>query len=71
MTAATIAILTLLILLAAFLYSSVGHAGTSGYLAVLALMSVDPEIMKPTVLSLNILVALIGTYKFVRAGYLS
>lgn len=68
--AATIA-LTALILATAMLYSSVGHAGASGYLAAMALFSLPPEIMKPTALALNILVASIATYKFYRAGWFS
>ena len=57
------------ILLVAVLYSSVGHAGASGYLAVMALLSVAPEISKPTALTLNIFVAIIATVQFYRAGY--
>jgi uncharacterized protein len=57
------------ILLVAVLYSSVGHAGASGYLAVLALLSVAPEISRPTALILNIFVATIATVQFYRAGY--
>jgi uncharacterized membrane protein YfcA len=57
------------ILLVAVLYSSVGHAGASGYLAVMALLSVAPEISRPTALTLNIFVAIIATIQFYRAGY--
>lgn len=71
MSATTIAILALLILLAAMLYSSVGHAGASGYLAAMALIGIEPDVMKPTALCLNVLVACIGTYKFSRAGCFS
>jgi uncharacterized membrane protein YfcA len=60
-----------LILAVAFLYSSVGHAGASGYLAVMALFGLAPATMKPTALALNILVAAIGTVKFYKAGYFS
>jgi uncharacterized protein len=66
-----IAILAMLIFAAAVLYSSVGHAGASGYLAAMALFSVAPEVMKPTALILNIAVALITTVRFYRAGYFS
>jgi uncharacterized membrane protein YfcA len=62
-------VLTVLIFLAAVLYSSVGHAGASGYLAAMALMGVHPDIMKPTALCLNIIVATIGTIQFTRAGH--
>ena len=53
----------------ATLYSSVGHAGASGYLAIMALLSFAPESIKPTSLILNIAVALIATVKFIGAGY--
>lgn len=59
------------ILAAAVLYSSVGHAGASGYLAVMALFGVAPAVMRPTALTLNILVATIATVKFYRAGCFS
>lgn len=66
---------TLLIIVAFFavavLYSSVGHGGASGYLAVMALLSVAPEITRPTSLILNLFVASIGTIQFYRAGYFS
>jgi hypothetical protein len=64
-------LLTLLILVAAVLYSSVGHAGASGYLAIAALFSIAPEKMKSTALILNLFVATIGTVRFVRAGCFS
>ena len=57
-----------LIFLAALLYSSVGHAGASGYLAVMALCGMSAAEMKPTALVLNILVATIATARFARAG---
>ena len=65
------ALLTALIFAAAVLYSSVGHAGASGYLAAMALCGVAPEVMKPTALTLNIAVALITTARFYRAGHFS
>lgn len=62
-------LLAALMFVAAILYSSVGHAGASGYLAAMALMNVAPEVMRPTALCLNIIVATIGTIQFARAGY--
>jgi uncharacterized protein len=53
----------------AFLYSSVGHAGASGYIAVMGLASLSPTLIKPTALVLNVLVASIGTWQFMRAGH--
>lgn len=69
MPVSTILVLAVLILLVAFLYSSVGHAGASGYLAAMALMGVAPAVMKPTSLALNILVATITSIQFARAGH--
>jgi uncharacterized membrane protein YfcA len=59
------------ILVVAFLYSSVGHAGASGYIAVFTLFGYTPEAIRPIALVLNILVATIGTVQFVRAGHFS
>jgi uncharacterized membrane protein YfcA len=53
-------ILAALILVAAFLYASVGHAGASGHLAAMALFAVPPAVTRPTALVLNILVAGVG-----------
>src|SRR5918995_3535301 len=64
-----VVLLALLIFAAAILYSSVGHAGASGYLAAMALVGVAPDVMKPTALALNILVASIATVRYYRAGY--
>lgn len=57
--------------LVAFLYSAVGHAGASGYIAVLTLFGVGTTVVKPTALVLNILVATIGAVQFWRAGHFS
>ena len=56
---------------AALLYASVGHAGASAYLAIMALASVPPEVARPTALALNILVASLVSYRFWRGGYIS
>src|SRR5205085_9452229 len=61
-------ILAGLFLLAAALYSSVGHAGASGYLAAMALVGMAPDGMRVTALALNALVATIGTVSYMRAG---
>jgi uncharacterized membrane protein YfcA len=52
----------------AVLYSSVGHAGASGYLAVMALAGLPQSVMKPTALVLNLFVASIVTVRFAIAG---
>jgi uncharacterized membrane protein YfcA len=69
--ATTIAIIAFLIFAVALLYSTVGHAGASGYIAAMALFSTAPAAMKPTALALNILVAAIGTIRFCHAGFFS
>src|SRR5438105_14687499 len=55
----------------AFLYSSVGHAGASGYIATMTLFGIAPTAIRPTALVLNILVASIGAFQFWRAGHFS
>lgn len=59
----------LLLALAALAYSAVGHAGASGYLAVMALLGTPAATMRPTALILNLVVATIGTVQFTRAGH--
>jgi uncharacterized protein len=54
-------------LIISILYSSVGHAGASGYLAVMALLSFAPETIKPTSLILNVVVASIASVKYIKA----
>lgn len=68
MEAAQVLIL-LAIFLVAVLYSSVGHGGASGYLAVMAFLAVAPTVTRPTALILNVFVASIGTIQFYRAGF--
>jgi uncharacterized protein len=59
------------IFVVAALYSSVGHAGASGYIAVMSLFSLAPASIKPTALVLNILVASLASWQFARAGHMS
>jgi uncharacterized membrane protein YfcA len=61
--------LTGLFLLMAVLYSAVGQGGGSGYLAAMALMGVAPESFRLIALTLNVVVAGIGLYRFTRAGH--
>lgn len=67
----TAILLALAIFLMAALYSSVGHAGASGYLAAMALFAISPAVMKPTALTLNILVAAVASVRFYRADFFS
>ena len=57
-----------LMVLAAALYSSVGHGGASAYLAIMALFSVAPETMRPTALTLNLVVATFAAARFALKG---
>ena len=53
-----------ILILIAFLYSSVGHGGASGYLALMALFSFPITFMKPTALLLNIFVSAVAFWFF-------
>lgn len=68
MSAVDIVLLSSLILAAAVLYSSVGHAGASGYVAAMALFGLAPETMRPAALMLNIIVAAMAVYRWNAAG---
>ena len=53
----------------AFLYSSVGHGGATGYLAVMALLGIAPDVARPGALWMNCVVASIAFWRFQRAGF--
>lgn len=58
-----------LLFLVAFMYASVGHGGASGYLALMAIFSIAPEVMKPTALLLNLFVSLTSFIQFYRGKH--
>jgi hypothetical protein len=64
----TVAVIIVCFFVVAALYSSVGHGGASGYLAVMAIVGLSPEVMRPTALVLNLLVSFIATLYFFRSG---
>jgi uncharacterized protein len=64
-------LIAILFFVGAALYASVGHGGASSYLAIMGLFSLSPDVMKPTALALNILVASVATFEFYRAGLFS
>jgi uncharacterized protein len=66
-----IALLSLLVFVVAVLYSSVGHGGASGYLAILALFAIAPAQMAGTALVLNVAVSALALFAFSRAGFLN
>ena len=63
--------LALAVAAVAFLYSTVGHAGASGYIAVMSLFGLAATTIRPTALTLNVLVSLLTTWQFWRAGHFS
>jgi uncharacterized membrane protein YfcA len=52
----------------AALYTSVGHAGASAYIALMALFGMPAAAMRPTALTLNILVASFTSFRYWRAN---
>lgn len=54
-----------------FIYSSVGFAGGSSYIAILVLVGVNLFTIPPVSLALNIVVASIALFNYLRAGHLS
>lgn len=64
----TLFLLALAIAAAAALYSSVGHGGASAYIALMALAGLAPEEVRPAALVLNIAVAGLAAFRYLRAG---
>ncbi len=62
-------IFLLLLFVVAFLYAAVGHGGASGYLALMVVFGMMPEIMKPTALLLNLFVSLSAFVLFYKEGH--
>lgn len=60
--------LLLFVAFAAVLYSSVGHGGASGYLAAMALFGLEPAMMKPAALTMNIFVTVLVLWRMSGAG---
>jgi uncharacterized protein len=58
-----------LLFVVAFLYATVGHGGASGYLALMAIFGMAPEVMKPTALMLNLFVSLTAFIQYYRGGH--
>jgi hypothetical protein len=63
--------LALAVLVVALLYSAIGQAGASGYIAVMSLAGLSPDVIRPTALLLNVLVASLASLQFWRAGHFS
>ena len=63
--------LTIIFFVIALIYAAVGQAGASGYIAAMAFFGFAPATMKTTALALNLSVAMIGTFYFMKSGQLS
>ncbi|MGA0107676.1 MAG: sulfite exporter TauE/SafE family protein [Candidatus Nanopelagicales bacterium] len=61
-------ILSVAFFFAALLYSSVGHAGASAYLAAMGIVGISAQTMRPTALAMNILVSTLVIYRFNKAN---
>lgn len=66
---AALLVLLALVFVVAAAYSSVGHGGASGYLAVLSFFGLAPAAMAPSALLLNLLVAGVSFAAYYRGGY--
>jgi uncharacterized membrane protein YfcA len=62
-------LIPILVLIIAFLYSSVGFGGATSYLAILSLFAISPLITSTTALTLNVLVAGIAFINYYRFGH--
>ena len=55
--------------LGAILYTSVGHAGASAYIAVMTLFDLPPVVIKPTALTLNIFVSSFTSLRYIKSNF--
>ena len=66
-----ILLISVLTFIVALIYSSVGHGGASGYLAVLSFFAISHETTAASALCLNVLVAGLSLFHYWKAGYFS
>lgn len=64
-------ILVVSFFLIALIYSSVGFGGGTSYLALMGVMLIDFQVMRPVALLCNIIVVTGGTYIFFKEGHLN
>ena len=62
-------IICLCLMLGAVLYTSVGHAGASIYIAILTLFGLSAPVIKPTALVMNICIASFTSWRFIKNGF--
>jgi hypothetical protein len=67
----TTVLISVAVFAAALLFAIAGHTGASAYLAIFGLLGLAPAEIKPSVLTLNIVVGIVAVYKFARAGHFS
>ena len=60
-------LIALCLMLGAILYTSVGHAGSSVYIAIMSLFGVPAQVIKPTALVLNIIVSSYTSFRYISA----
>lgn len=61
--------LLLILLVVSFLYSSIGHGGASGYIAVLSIIGMSSAVIRPSALVLNVFVASISFFQYYKGGH--
>jgi len=59
-------VIALCLFFGAVLYTSVGHAGSSAYIAIMTLFNLETSLIKPTALTLNIAVSAYASWKYIR-----
>ena len=62
-------VIALCLLLGAVLYTSVGHAGSSAYIAVMTLFNLSTTVIRPTALTLNIAVSAYASWRYIRNNF--
>ena len=60
-------LIAICLMLGAILYTSVGHAGSSVYIAIMSLFGVPAQVIKPTALVLNIIVSSYTSFRYISA----
>ena len=61
--------ISLCLMLGAVLYTSVGHAGASIYIAILTLFGLSSPVIKPTALVMNICIAAFTSWRFIKNSF--
>ena len=62
-------VIALCLFFGAVLYTSVGHAGSSAYIAIMTLFNLQTTVIRPTALTLNIAVSAYASMRYIRNKY--